>query len=53
MIKNILFQVLQGLVFLKQARIIHCDLKPENIMFKDNSYDEIAILDFGAACTTC
>jgi len=22
-------------------------------MFKDDSYSEIAILDFGAACTTC
>ncbi len=41
-------QILTGLEVLRQHRIIHCDLKPENIILtKDKS---IKIIDFGSSC---
>ena len=30
--------------------MIHCDLKPENIVFKDKNCQDIKIIDFGASC---
>ena len=42
-------QILNALIFLKKINIIHCDIKPENIMVTSNT-DEIKIIDFGSAC---
>jgi serine/threonine protein kinase len=42
-------QMLEGVEFLESNNIIHGDLKPENIMFEDNSYDNIKIIDFGSS----
>ncbi|MFH0736370.1 MAG: bifunctional serine/threonine-protein kinase/formylglycine-generating enzyme family protein [bacterium] len=44
---NIFRQMLEGIGFAHQKGIIHCNLKPENIMldFKDN----VKIMDFGLA----
>lgn len=44
-------QLLTGLSHLKRIGIIHCDLKPENIMFTDETKTQIKIVDFGSACT--
>ena len=30
--------------------IIHCDIKPENILFTDNKFEKVKIIDFGASC---
>jgi len=38
-------QILQGLMSLHRAGIIHRDIKPHNIMISD--YDEVKIVDFG------
>ena len=42
-------QLAESLSFLKEQGIIHGDLKPDNIMMKDDS--RIAIIDFGFAST--
>lgn len=42
-------QILEGLIVAEELKVIHCDLKPENIMLKKNSND-IKIIDFGSAC---
>jgi serine/threonine protein kinase len=40
-----------GLAHLKKTGIIHCDLKPENVMFTNDKHTEVKIVDFGSACT--
>lgn len=43
---NILLQISYGLGFLHDNNIVHCDLKPENIMIEKN---HAYIIDFGCA----
>ena len=43
--------VLQGMVFYERLNIIHCDLKPENIML-NSDFTKAIIIDFGSACFT-
>ena len=43
--------MLTGLQHLSKIKIIHCDLKPENVLFTDGSRREVKIIDFGSACT--
>ena len=43
--------MLQGLQHLSKIKIIHCDLKPENVLFTDASRTQVKIIDFGSACT--
>lgn len=44
------FQVLKALYKLKQLRLIHADLKPENIMLVDpiNQPFRVKVIDFGS-----
>ncbi|CAD8050030.1 unnamed protein product [Paramecium primaurelia] len=49
MIKNILKQLISGLEFLHSLNWVHCDIKPENILFTDNTAKQIQIIDFGSA----
>lgn len=46
-IKDILYQLLEGLAFLHQQDILHLDLKPENILM--DATGRIRICDFGIA----
>lgn len=46
-VRCISLQILQGLNFLHNNGIVHCDLKPSNIVFCDNTYDRVKIIDFG------
>ena len=47
---NIIKQVLEALNCVHSLNFIHCDVKPENIMFKDEKFDKIGLIDFGSAC---
>ena len=42
-------QMLTGLKILKSMKIIHCDLKPENVLFTDEGKTKVKIIDFGSA----
>jgi serine/threonine protein kinase len=44
---NILMQVARGLQYLHRNRIIHCDIKPENILVSNK--EEVKIADFSLA----
>ncbi|CAG8781519.1 22794_t:CDS:2, partial [Gigaspora margarita] len=43
-------QLLDALTVLNEARIIHCDLKPENVLLKNLESPTIKVIDFGSAC---
>ena len=46
-------QILQALVVLHDSNIIHCDLKPENVLLKSlegGLQSNIKVIDFGSAC---
>lgn len=43
-------QLLEALLQLKRASVIHCDLKPENVALADLSSGRVKVLDFGLAC---
>ncbi|ORZ27372.1 kinase-like domain-containing protein [Lobosporangium transversale] len=43
-------QLLDVLCVLNEARIIHCDLKPENVLLKNLETPSIKVIDFGSAC---
>ncbi len=47
-IVSIGYQALRALSGFKQAGIVHCDLKPENMIYQSNS-STLKILDFGIA----
>ena len=50
-LRGIASQMIHGLAHLKKIGIIHCDLKPENVMFADEAKTTVKIVDFGSACT--
>ena len=47
--RSILKQLLEALIVLFRNGIIHCDLKPENVLLVDMS-KKIKLIDFGSAC---
>lgn len=49
-VRNYLKQILEALVTLKQSNLIHCDLKPENIMVGHDS-SQLKLIDFGSCAT--
>lgn len=42
-------QILEGMEHYSELSVIHCDLKPENIML-DQPKNQAVIIDFGSAC---
>lgn len=51
LLRQIAASMLQGLQHLSKIKIIHCDLKPENVLFTDQQRNCVKIIDFGSACT--
>jgi dual specificity protein kinase YAK1 len=47
-VRNIIKEVLEGLCYLHSENVIHCDLKPENIMLTREG--GVKIIDFGSSC---
>jgi dual specificity tyrosine-phosphorylation-regulated kinase 2/3/4 len=43
-------QILQSLLLLAEHNVIHCDLKPENIMLSHPAKSSIKVIDFGSSC---
>lgn len=39
-----------ALTGLSRARIVHCDLKPENVLLSTTRNTKIKLIDFGSAC---
>ncbi|KAF8418955.1 hypothetical protein EV426DRAFT_709465 [Tirmania nivea] len=50
LIRRFTKQLLSGLLLLKGHRVIHCDLKPENVLLAAPNKGEIKMIDFGSSC---
>ncbi|KAI9697817.1 MAG: hypothetical protein M1836_004493 [Candelina mexicana] len=50
LIRRFTKQLLSSLVLLKGHRVIHCDLKPENVLLAHPVHSEIKVIDFGSSC---
>lgn len=51
LLKRVATQMLQALEHLRSIGIIHCDLKPENVLFTNSNCSDVKIIDFGSSCT--
>ncbi|KAL8714482.1 MAG: hypothetical protein Q9225_006568, partial [Loekoesia sp. 1 TL-2023] len=50
LIRRFARQLLNSLVLLKSHKVIHCDLKPENVLLAHPARSEIKVIDFGSSC---
>ncbi|XP_038054093.1 dual specificity tyrosine-phosphorylation-regulated kinase 2-like [Patiria miniata] len=50
LVRKFAHSLLQCLDALHRNRIIHCDMKPENILLKQQGRSGIKVIDFGSSC---
>lgn len=50
LVRRFAYSILKCLEALSENRIIHCDLKPENVLLKQQSRSGIKVIDFGSSC---
>ncbi|XP_009699310.1 PREDICTED: striated muscle-specific serine/threonine-protein kinase-like, partial [Cariama cristata] len=48
-VRSYMRQVLEGICYLHQHRVLHLDIKPENLLMADSSSEQVRICDFGNA----
>lgn len=50
LIRKITIQILHSLIFLRKHNIVHCDLKPENVLLKQANKSGVKVIDVGSGC---
>ncbi|KAI0085397.1 hypothetical protein BDY19DRAFT_444646 [Irpex rosettiformis] len=50
LIRRFTNQMLQSLALMRHHRIVHCDLKPENVLLRHPAKSAIKVIDFGSSC---
>ncbi|KAL9652222.1 hypothetical protein ABK040_011882 [Willaertia magna] len=50
LIRRFALQILNSLKYLSREKIIHCDVKPENILLVSPNRSDIKLIDFGSSC---
>ena len=49
-VRSIAHQCLTALAYIHSLDLIHCDLKPENVLIKSLSRCLVKVIDFGSSC---
>ncbi|KAF8906034.1 hypothetical protein CPB84DRAFT_1770885 [Gymnopilus junonius] len=50
LIRRFTSQMLMSLSLMRHHRIVHCDLKPENVLLRHPAKSGIKVIDFGSSC---
>ncbi|KAA1476191.1 hypothetical protein DENSPDRAFT_843097 [Dentipellis sp. KUC8613] len=50
LIRRFTSQMLLSLSLMRHHRIVHCDLKPENVLLRHPAKSAIKVIDFGSSC---
>ncbi|KIK63802.1 hypothetical protein GYMLUDRAFT_162532 [Collybiopsis luxurians FD-317 M1] len=50
LIRRFTSQMLMSLSLMRHHRIVHCDLKPENVLLRHPAKSAIKVIDFGSSC---
>eukprot|EP00388_Colpodella_angusta_P021721 GDKJ01055246.1.p1 GENE.GDKJ01055246.1~~GDKJ01055246.1.p1 ORF type:complete len:439 (-),score=-11.26 GDKJ01055246.1:86-1321(-) len=50
LIKRFTAQLLVSLAFMWQEQIVHCDIKPENVLLRYENKTSLKLIDFGSSC---
>ncbi|THH07192.1 hypothetical protein EW146_g9392 [Bondarzewia mesenterica] len=50
LIRRFTSQMLTALSLMRHHRIVHCDLKPENVLLRHPAKSAIKVIDFGSSC---
>ena len=50
LIRRFTTQMLGSLVLMRHHRVVHCDLKPENVLLRHPAKSGLKVIDFGSSC---
>jgi dual specificity tyrosine-phosphorylation-regulated kinase 2/3/4 len=50
LVRRFAYSILQCMRVLYREKIIHCDMKPENILLRQKGSSAIKVIDFGSGC---
>ncbi|EJD53401.1 kinase-like protein [Auricularia subglabra TFB-10046 SS5] len=50
LIRRFTTQMLSSLALMRHHRVVHCDLKPENVLLRHPAKSAIKVIDFGSSC---
>ncbi|KAF7359474.1 CMGC/DYRK/DYRK2 protein kinase [Mycena sanguinolenta] len=50
LIRRFTSQMLMSLSLMRHHRIVHCDLKPENVLLRHPAKSALKVIDFGSSC---
>jgi len=53
LVRRFAIQILVSLHFMKEYSIVHCDMKPENILLRKSNKSGIKVIDFGSGTYEC
>lgn len=50
LVRRFTTQMLGSLALMRHHRVVHCDLKPENVLLRHPAKSGIKVIDFGSSC---